>query len=98
MKRNADNTLNIYCEYRFEQTNTLASINYLINAYGKIGIDVDHDISIVRKISKWGKGQVRIRVDGNEGYSPNDLRRFLSGTHDVQLEFVEQPFKAPAKH
>jgi L-alanine-DL-glutamate epimerase-like enolase superfamily enzyme len=63
----------------------------------KIGIDVDHDISIVRKISKWGKGQVRIRVDGNEGYSPNDLRRFLSGTHDVQLEFVEQPFKAPAQ-
>ena len=41
MKRNADNTLNIYCEYRFKQTNTLASINYLINAYGKIGIDVD---------------------------------------------------------
>lgn len=61
----------------------------------KIGIDVEHDISIVRKISEWGKGQVRIRVDGNEGYTPNDLRRFLSGTQDVQLQFVEQPFKAP---
>lgn len=62
----------------------------------KIGDQVEHDISIVRKLREWGGHQFRLRVDANEGYDIDSLNRFLAQMDDLDIELIEQPFLSPA--
>jgi len=62
----------------------------------KIGNDVDRDIAILRKLREWGGSGLKIRVDANQGYTKNDLLKLIHETQETGLEFVEQPYHAPA--
>jgi L-Ala-D/L-Glu epimerase / N-acetyl-D-glutamate racemase len=62
----------------------------------KIGAEVERDIAILRKLREWGGGSLKIRVDANQGYSQNDLAQLIRDTREVGLEFIEQPYFAPA--
>ncbi|MGY8792767.1 MAG: enolase C-terminal domain-like protein, partial [Gammaproteobacteria bacterium] len=33
-----------------------------------------------------------IRVDANQGYDTDDYKKFIKGTRQLNVEFVEQPF------
>ncbi|MEC9474747.1 MAG: dipeptide epimerase [Candidatus Neomarinimicrobiota bacterium] len=58
----------------------------------KLGVDIDHDKSIIQEIRK--ETDKIIRVDANEGW---DLETGLEMTHwlaDQNIEFIEQPFKS----
>lgn len=60
----------------------------------KTGLDVEKDIEIFSKMREAvGKG-IKIRVDGNQGYQVEDLKRFIDGTKELDVEFIEQPFPA----
>lgn len=57
----------------------------------KIGVDVEIDVErLVRLRELIGCG-IAIRVDGNVGYGPPQLLRFLQATRDLGIEFIEQP-------
>jgi L-alanine-DL-glutamate epimerase-like enolase superfamily enzyme len=62
----------------------------------KIGTNVERDIAILTKLREWGGKDIKIRVDANQGYSAMDLTRLIQDTRGVELEFVEQPYLAPA--
>ncbi len=62
----------------------------------KIGTDVERDIAILRKLREWGGSSIKIRVDANQGYTQNNLTQLIQETRVVGLEFVEQPYYAPA--
>jgi len=62
----------------------------------KIGADVERDISILRKLREWGGHDIKIRVDANQGYTQDNLTKLIHDTQGVGLEFVEQPYFAPA--
>lgn len=57
----------------------------------KTGMDVDRDIERVCRLKNHVNADVRIRVDANQGYDVDQYKRFLAGTRDTNLEFVEQP-------
>jgi L-Ala-D/L-Glu epimerase / N-acetyl-D-glutamate racemase len=56
----------------------------------KTGQSVELDIARVTKIHKQFK-QIIIRVDANQGYSPEDLQKFITATKSIGLELIEQP-------
>lgn len=60
----------------------------------KTGLEVEKDITIFSKIRETVGKDVKIRVDGNQGYEVFDLERFIAGTKDLDVEFIEQPFPA----
>ncbi len=60
----------------------------------KTGIDVDADIERVKKLSERFGGKMNIRVDANQGYTINDLSKFIEQTRKLNLELIEQPLKA----
>lgn len=57
----------------------------------KTGDTVEKDIEIFRKLRERVGAAIKIRVDANQGYQQADLLRFLEGTREDQVEFVEQP-------
>ncbi len=57
----------------------------------KTGIDVDADIELVCKLREHAGSDVFIRVDANQGYTPDQYLKFWKGTHNQGLELVEQP-------
>lgn len=57
----------------------------------KTGDTVEKDIEIFRKLRERVGADIKIRVDANQGYQQADLLRFLEGTREGQVEFVEQP-------
>ena len=57
----------------------------------KTGISVEEDIERVLKLHEQVGNDMLLRVDANQGYSPDDLRRFLDETRSVPLELIEQP-------
>ncbi|WP_320044604.1 dipeptide epimerase [uncultured Desulfobacter sp.] len=57
----------------------------------KIGMDVDQDIERVCRLRVHISKDVRIRVDANQGYDMDQYKKFLAGTSEANLEFVEQP-------
>jgi len=57
----------------------------------KTGMDVEQDIERVCRLRAHVSGDVRIRVDANQGYGADQYKRFLAGTRHTNLEFVEQP-------
>lgn len=59
----------------------------------KTGIDVDQDIERVSKLSETFKKSFIIRVDANQGYSLNDLKKFIERTRKFAIELIEQPMK-----
>lgn len=57
----------------------------------KLGHAVEDDIERLHKLRERYKKTVAIRVDPNQGYSPEDLVRFSRETRALNLEFIEQP-------
>ncbi len=61
----------------------------------KIGEDVDRDIEVVFKVQEWAGKNVKIRVDANQGYNEQQLKKFMDATQTIVLECIEQPFPRP---
>lgn len=74
-------------------------MHHLANGFSviklKIGDELDKDIAMVHKIREWGGHDFALRVDANQGYDPDQLRRFVLGTGDCNVELIEQPLKSP---
>ena len=64
----------------------------------KTGIDADSDIERVIKLSERFNNKMLIRVDANQGYTINDLRKFIEHTGHLGLELIEQPMKVGQEH
>ena len=58
----------------------------------KTGLNPEEDAERVIKLFEQFGTYFTIRVDANEGYSPEDLRDFLARTKFADLELIEQPF------
>jgi L-alanine-DL-glutamate epimerase-like enolase superfamily enzyme len=59
----------------------------------KTGLDVDADIERVRSITEKFASKMLVRVDANQGYSLEDLKKFINKTEASTLELIEQPIK-----
>ncbi|MCG8549871.1 MAG: dipeptide epimerase [Desulfobacterales bacterium] len=57
----------------------------------KTGMDADQDVERVCRLKAHVSSDVRIRVDANQGYDMAQYKKFLAGTRNADLEFVEQP-------
>lgn len=57
----------------------------------KTGENVEEDIERVLRLHEHYHNQMNIRVDANQGYDLNDLKKFLEATQGVDLELIEQP-------
>lgn len=58
----------------------------------KLGDDLSEDIErLVMLREVYGK-QITIRVDMNQGYHLEELKKFLDQTEKLNIEFLEQPF------
>ena len=58
----------------------------------KTGSDVDHDIELIHKVRETVGNSISIRVDANQGYSIEDLNKFVNKTKEKNIELIEQPF------
>lgn len=58
----------------------------------KTGHEVDQDIERVAKINE-DLPNLKIRVDANQGYTIEDLKKFVDATKKLGLEVIEQPLK-----
>lgn len=60
----------------------------------KTGESLEEDLGRLAKLrEKVGRG-IAIRVDANQGYSPEEVARFFRETASLDLELLEQPVKA----
>jgi L-Ala-D/L-Glu epimerase len=60
----------------------------------KLGKDLDEDIERLMKLrEKFGNGIV-IRIDANQGYTPEQTIEFYGRTYDLNIELIEQPLPA----
>jgi L-Ala-D/L-Glu epimerase len=57
----------------------------------KTGINLEEDIEKVLRLAEIYNTKLRIRVDANQGYTINDLRKFLDATKKAGVELIEQP-------
>ena len=57
----------------------------------KTGLDVNEDIERVVKLKEQFGNHFKIRVDANQGYQIQDLKKFIDATKDKDLELIEQP-------
>lgn len=62
----------------------------------KTGRSVEQDVEVFSKLRAAVGSDVKIRVDGNQGYQPKELEQFAAATSKLDVEFYEQPF--PAGH
>ncbi|MEO0723629.1 MAG: dipeptide epimerase [Bacteroidota bacterium] len=62
----------------------------------KTGRGVEEDVAVFRKLREAVGPTIKIRVDANQGYQPDDLQAFAKATAQLDVEFYEQPF--PAGH
>ena len=62
----------------------------------KTGSNVDHDIELMHKIREVISDSISIRVDANQGYTTNELIKFVKNTKQKNIELIEQPL--PRKH
>ena len=60
----------------------------------KTGQSVEQDLETVRKVREAVGSEIKIRVDANQGYSVETLRRLAEQADALQVEFVEQPLPA----
>jgi L-alanine-DL-glutamate epimerase-like enolase superfamily enzyme len=59
----------------------------------KIGKSLEEDVEVLNKIYEVVKGKMLIRVDANQGYTVNDLIKFVHQTQHIGVELIEQPFQ-----
>jgi L-alanine-DL-glutamate epimerase-like enolase superfamily enzyme len=62
----------------------------------KTGLDLEEDLERLTRLRDTVGPEIRIRVDGNQGYTREETIRFFEETEPLDLEFVEQPMKAGA--
>ena len=60
----------------------------------KIGDNLAEDIHLLSELRQKVGPHIGIRVDANQGYSLDDLRRFHQETAKLGLELIEQPLRA----
>jgi L-alanine-DL-glutamate epimerase-like enolase superfamily enzyme len=60
----------------------------------KVGFDADRDLARVRLIQRLNAGRLRLRIDGNQGYSRDDALRFARALSPDGIELLEQPCAA----
>ena len=60
----------------------------------KIGQSVDQDIECLSQIRQKMGREIILRVDANQGYTPDDFKLFVGRTASLNLEFIEQPLPA----
>ncbi len=60
----------------------------------KAGFDWRSDLARVGLIQRLNRGRARLRVDGNQGFSPGDGCSFASGLDPDSIELLEQPCAA----
>ncbi|MCH7534405.1 MAG: dipeptide epimerase [Bacteroidetes bacterium] len=58
----------------------------------KTGFSADEDTATMRKLRENIDNSITIRVDANQGYDSSDYIKFIEGTRNLNVEFVEQPF------
>jgi L-alanine-DL-glutamate epimerase-like enolase superfamily enzyme len=56
----------------------------------KGGLDIEEDIAKMLKINEEFPN-IKLRFDGNQGYSVKESLRFSKGTEDIDIEIFEQP-------
>lgn len=57
----------------------------------KTGSEVEADIETFSKLREKVGPEIKIRVDANQGYQPQDFMAFMEATRHLDVEFVEQP-------
>ena len=57
----------------------------------KTGLNVDEDIERVTKLTEQFGNSMRIRVDANQGYTLEQLQKFIQQTKTLNIELIEQP-------
>ena len=60
----------------------------------KLGHSLDDDIERLRRLRDLAGDAIAIRVDPNQGYSAEEVSRFVEETAPLGIEFLEQPMKA----
>jgi len=62
----------------------------------KLGKDPDHDLERVTLLRKAIRKGIKVRVDGNQGWTPKEAIKIIRKIEelDLDIEFVEQPVKA----
>ena len=58
----------------------------------KTGASAEEDIARMAKLRESIDQSITIRVDANQGYDTDDYKKFIKGTRQLNVEFVEQPF------
>ncbi len=58
----------------------------------KIGKSLEEDIQTFRRLREEVGKDILIRVDANQGYDPEILKKFADATQQYSVEFYEQPF------
>ncbi len=59
----------------------------------KTGLAVEEDIERVIKLKEKFGNHFKTRVDANQGYTLQDLQKFIAATRHADLELIEQPMK-----
>jgi len=60
----------------------------------KVGWSVDDDLAAVARIQRCVAGRARMRIDGNQGFSPADGAAFAAQLDPAGIELLEQPCAA----
>jgi L-alanine-DL-glutamate epimerase-like enolase superfamily enzyme len=60
----------------------------------KLGHALEDDLERLSKLRQRIGTRARIRVDPNQGYSPEEVKTFVERTADLDIEFLEQPMPA----
>jgi L-Ala-D/L-Glu epimerase / N-acetyl-D-glutamate racemase len=60
----------------------------------KVGFDPEKDAARVGGIQRIVRGRAQLRIDANQGYTPDQARRFASKTDPAGIQLFEQPCPA----
>jgi len=60
----------------------------------KIGRSIEQDVECLSQIRRQAGREMILRVDANQGYTPDEFEKFVGLTDSLNLEFVEQPLPA----
>ena len=62
----------------------------------KLGKDLEEDVERIMKLRERFGNTVVIRIDANQGYTPEQTIQFYGRTYDMDIELIEQPLPAKA--
>ncbi len=60
----------------------------------KLGHSLEEDLERLHKLRRRIGPEAKIRVDPNQGYSPQEVTTFVQRTAELDIEFIEQPMPA----